>query len=193
MKTERIIPTVMQNGVAVDAPFVEHGNRIVYLYPYTKDGKDYFAGKAYIGKQRKCNWHLSFSTEAEREECIQSFFAMGDKVQARKDAIKAERKAESAIPHSLKVGEIIYNSWGWEQTNVDFYEIVKVSAHFVWVQKLKATTNETSFMAGNTTALPGTASGEITRHKVSRSGSVKFECGSGMKWDGNALGCSWYA
>lgn len=35
-----------------------------------------------------------------------------------------------------RVGDILYSSWGYDQTNIDFYKVVKVSAASVWIQKV---------------------------------------------------------
>ncbi len=35
--------------------------------------------------------------------------------------------------HSLKVGDILKSSWGYEQTNNDFYKVVKTSKSCVWL------------------------------------------------------------
>jgi hypothetical protein len=35
-----------------------------------------------------------------------------------------------AVPN---VGEVLVSSWGYDQTNVDFYEVVRASAASVWV------------------------------------------------------------
>lgn len=34
-----------------------------------------------------------------------------------------------------KVGDIFYTSWGYDQTNVEFFKVVRVSAASVWVQE----------------------------------------------------------
>lgn len=39
---------------------------------------------------------------------------------------KLERRAERKQPHTLKCGDVLYSSWGYEQTNVDFYQVTKV-------------------------------------------------------------------
>lgn len=36
----------------------------------------------------------------------------------------------------LKVGDILVSSWGYDQTNIDFYKVVKKSESSVWLQKL---------------------------------------------------------
>jgi hypothetical protein len=34
------------------------------------------------------------------------------------------------------VGQILYSSWGYDQTNIEFFKVVKVSASSVWIQKV---------------------------------------------------------
>lgn len=35
----------------------------------------------------------------------------------------------------VKVGDIFYTSWGYDQTNVEFFQVVRVSKASVWVQE----------------------------------------------------------
>ena len=34
-----------------------------------------------------------------------------------------------------RVGDIFYTSWGYDQTNIEFFQVVKVSPSSVWVQE----------------------------------------------------------
>jgi len=40
------------------------------------------------------------------------------------------------LEKTLKVGDILVSSWGYDQTNIDFYKVVKKSESSVWLQKL---------------------------------------------------------
>ena len=40
--------------------------------------------------------------------------------------------------HTVEVGDIFGASWGYDQTNVDFYKVVRVSAKSVWVVRIGA-------------------------------------------------------
>lgn len=55
--------------------------------------------------------------------------------QARRDADKSV-KAEDFY----KVGDIIVNTWGWEQTNVSFYQVVKVGNKTIDIEQIYAAT-----------------------------------------------------
>lgn len=54
----------------------------------------------------------------------------------------------------VKTGDIFYTSWGYEQTNVDFYQVTEIkSNHFVIVKELKQEVLSTGDMQGKTRGL----------------------------------------
>lgn len=180
MKFPRYIP---ENSTAV-----EHTHGVVYAYT---QGQRLFA-IAYRGKRAKPDWHFRFRNEERRDQRTKEFFASLD----AHAQYKAEQRKQRQQPHSLVVGDVIYNSWGYDQTNIDFYEVVKTSANFVWLQPIFRDVEETGFMCGQTTAIPGSCHGEVTQHRVTvykDCNSVHFEYGAGSKWDGKPKYCSWYA
>lgn len=40
--------------------------------------------------------------------------------------------------HDYQVGDILVHSWGWEQTNVDFYQVVGVTPKCVKIRGIKS-------------------------------------------------------
>ena len=54
-----------------------------------------------------------------------------------------------------KVGDIFYSSWGYEQTNVTFWQIIKLTKKTAWFRPIKKQTvkNYTS-MSGETMPIP---------------------------------------
>lgn len=61
----------------------------------------------------------------ERMKAVQAL----DNVSNSSDTVKAERKAQKAKAqlvnkYGVKVGDVFYDSWGYEQTNIDFYQVV---------------------------------------------------------------------
>lgn len=40
------------------------------------------------------------------------------------------------INKPLEVGNILVSSWGYDQTNIDFYKVVRKSEKSVWLQRL---------------------------------------------------------
>jgi hypothetical protein len=163
------------------------------VYSYQVDGK--LAAVAYAGKSNKKAFHHLFRSQERLDIKIAEFFAG---LEAHKQRVVA-RRSEAKTPHNLKVGDVVYNSWGYDQTNVDFYQVARVSSNFVWLQE---TGGEMTLeggcgpMSGHVQPAPGTASGELTKHSVRMyddRASVCFKHGAGSKYDGQAKYCSWYA
>ena len=65
----------------------------------------------------------------------------------------------------MKVGDILYASWGYEQTNIDFYEVVKATAKTVTVWKLKSEKTYTGQMTGTAKPILG-AYAETRRNEL---------------------------
>lgn len=67
------------------------------------------------------------------------------------------KRARRETAHGLSVGDILFSSWGYDQTNVDFYEVVRVpSARSAVVRQIKQeTTENSSSMSGVTVPKPG--------------------------------------
>ena len=187
MHRSRYIPA---NSTAIESP---HG--VVYVYTKHETNLSQLIAIAYAGKQSKSTWHFRFQNEEKRDAKIKEFF---DGLAAHA-ALIAERKHQATTPHTLQLGDVIYNSWGYDQTNVDFYEVVGVSSNFVSLQSLNSKTSGGSghSMSAYVSAVRGTASGKVTKHRVSvttfNANFVNFKHGSGSRWDGKPLYCSWYA
>lgn len=110
----------------------------------------------------------------------------------------------------MQTGQILYSSWGYDQTNIDFYEVVRVQGKFATLQKLAAETMEDSplSMTGKVSPIIGKPAVEYPGQvpvpvkpikRMVKSGSshgeyVKIESyASAWVWDGEPKSCSWYA
>lgn len=80
------------------------------------------AAMVFVGKAMKPTFHKGYLSVASRDASIANTIANHA---SRKAATIARRAARSA-PHSLKVGDILCSSWGYDQTNYDFYQVVKL-------------------------------------------------------------------
>ena len=69
------------------------------------------------------------------------------------DALFAEYQLQTTrINTGLQVGDIWSSSWGYDQTNVDFYQVIKVTAKTVTVRKIyKETVELTGRFTGTVT------------------------------------------
>jgi len=135
--------------------------------------------------------YYRFKTEQEREQWIQS---QKDAITQRADDARAYREKKQKENESLKVGQIMYDSWGWEQTNIDFYIIVRRTKAAVWLQKIGASIIETGFMSGNTEPMPEKLIGEPFMRRIGKYGlKIESHRGTLRPHDGKPKSCSWYA
>jgi hypothetical protein len=47
-----------------------------------------------------------------------------------------DKPIENGLWVTPKVGDILYSSWGYDQTNIEFFKVVKVSEFSVWIQEV---------------------------------------------------------
>lgn len=173
---------------------MKNGGAVFYLY----DRGSKFYAVCFVGKSQKPSWHFWYSSAAKREAKIVASIAG---VQANIDykaSIKAERKADAEKGHGWGVGLILTGSWGYEQTNVDFFEIVKViGKNMIEIEQIGSqpatdSADGLSSMADQVVPDPESRSGKISRHIVRR-GSIKSPVyGNASLWDGRPRYHSWY-
>lgn len=95
-----------------------------------------------------------------------------------------------------EVGDIWYSSWGYEQTNIDWYQVTKASKCNVWLTPIKGTRKDDGFMSGTTVPLPNEFCGKEKRHKFKKY-SKAYCCSltsysSAFEWDGKPKRYSYY-
>ena len=81
--------------------------------------------KAYRGRAARPYAYLRFRSMDRMEEWIREQKSAADSY----ETYRAERKIAKAanvekMADSIQVGTILHASWGWEQTNNDFYQVV---------------------------------------------------------------------
>jgi len=141
----------------------------------------------YTGNSASITFHNSFSDIASAQKAIDNTFA----ILANRKITMKNRRSERNAGHNFKVGDIVVNTWGYDQTNVDAYRVVNTTKNFVSLQEIGGTTVDTGFMSGNFTPnVTDMGSGEITRHSA-HGDYVNMQHGCGNLWLGGAVSCSW--
>jgi len=75
---------------------------------------------------------------------------------------EAVARSSEEFRRSLRVGDILYSSWGWEQTNIDFYQVIAIRGSAV---DLRQRTTEDGYMCGTTVPLPDVFKGKTHTHR----------------------------
>lgn len=153
----------------------------------------------YSGKRNKPDFHASFRTEKQRLDYANNWRQnLADTLRR-----KVEAKARNMQGHGIEPGAIFNFSWGWEQTNQDFYQVIAVTKCTVTVHEIQTRIVEGSMtgpMAGHVVAVPDT----FLENKEPFTKRVQFtpdgrpylsmvSYGWCDLWDGKPRYCSWYA
>ena len=153
-----------------------------------------YAAIAYTEKSFNHLWHYSFKTYDQMVERIKK--TIDDRLQQQ--ASVKDRRVKRLEPHTLKVGDILYTSWGYDQTNIEFFQVDEL----VGKNKLKLVGLGTKTLSGDgfsDKVVPGDRGGnhwttvkgkvkDVAMTKVARSdNTVRMSsfC-SAYKWDGQA-------
>lgn len=111
------------------------------------------------GRRQKPDWHYRFATVAAREARVRSFFEL---VRANEGA----KQRRQATPHKLTVGDVLRSSWGYDQTNIDYYQVTAlIGATMVEIREIGQDTEATGSMSGRCVPVPDRFIGEPMRKR----------------------------
>jgi hypothetical protein len=169
------------------AAFVPKGSRLVpgpsggAVYIYETASK--FYAVAFWGSSVRSLWHYSYRTTEQREKAVVEFHHSLTATATRKQSAKREKDAWT---NPAKVGDILYTSWGYDQTNVEFYAVTRVSGTRVWVREIAQDSESTGYMQEKCwPAMPIRYCGDETMHTARMAGaqgySIKIN-GSATAW-----------
>jgi len=151
------------------------------IYTWEENGKLY--GIAFGGKANKPLWNYRFTTEAQRQHRIDETIETQKRVlQRRQDSLDARRTYQ----HGFVVGDILNTSWGYDQTNVEFYEVVEVKGKVLVVRQVAQEAKESDRHADQVVAVSGKFVGPAMRVLPTPNG-VKIEGHHASKWSGKPV------
>jgi len=187
-----------QVEVLMDKPNAE--KRIIYdliivAYDSSFSGTIRPCLKIFRGTASRPIANFYYHTKEQRETAIDSYVNSAESRIARK--AEKQREKKSFTP-TLKIDDILYTSWGYDQTNVDFFQIVGTKGCFVKVRQIMSQQVEGTggFMCCNVMPQKGCffMGKPALRRKVCQGNTLRIsECETAWLWDGSAKYCSWYA
>lgn len=177
---------------AVRVEYPEAG-AVAFLYPHPANGQPCVT--MFAGRKSKPTLRYAYASAERRDSAIKAVLdALICRVGVKKDRAAAARR-----PHRWEKGLILVASWGYEQTNVDYYELVDVpSPCYVILQEIGAplARGEEGFMCGKAVPDPTSKIGKPFRRKVNmgnNTGSIVISsCVTACPWDGKERYSSWY-
>lgn len=138
-------------------------------------------------------WQYKFQTPENRDKyAVAQCEQLEQNEQKRAEYNQAAKQRQNEQVAALKVGDIFYTSWGYDQTNTDFFKVVKISGKRITVRQLAANRIEQGFMAGECTP-----SGIFTKDEpiilgICKGGSFRIDGKYASLWDGKPKYYSYY-
>ena len=146
-----------------------------------------------------------YRTDEARQKALTDWMNRQIEIEERTKAAKqTKQEAQKNLINPFKVGDILYNSWGYDQTNIDFYQVVEVGAKSVKIREIgsEMTTKEgyssmSAFVSPKENDFTGPTETKILRVYANGNGGftvyIPARHGIIKKYDGTAKYCSWYA
>jgi hypothetical protein len=154
----------------------------------------------FVGKRGKPAFNYSFKTAERMTSFAKDWLDRAEATEQNRREQKRRRKEEQRtaaeqLAGALSPGAIVYSSWGYEQTNVDFYQVLRRSGRVVVLRRIAGEMKEsTGAMSGYVSAIKDAFSDSHPEEirTVIRSGELSIGDYSARLWAGDPKFCSWY-
>lgn len=168
----------------------------VYVFN-DSDGRP--SAMAFKGRAQKPTFYHFYKDAAGREKRVTDWLD----ALAKAEQVKAERRAARNAPHTLEVGTVLMSSWGYDQTNVDWFKVIGTSGRntveLVAVEGQRANDAPDGYSSMSTRVVPDPdhIKGKPAKYRVDMASgvpSVKIQSFAwAYVWDGKPKYSSWYA
>lgn len=178
-----------------DAQLNEYKDLKIVTHIATINMKEKPALMVWKGKQKNAFHNFYYNSTEAANEAIQRLRDSADRREQRKEETRRER---AAFKPDVKIGDIYVASWGYEQTNVDFYQVIEVTGKCtVKIRPISQETVKDSTMshgmADDVVAVKDSfIKDEVMTKRVGKYGITIDSVRSASKWDGSPCYRSWY-
>lgn len=107
--------------------FFKEFKGVAYLYPSSqKSGA--WSSCGFTGNRSKPDFRYWFTSKEDAQAYIQKWAVAQIKKELDKKQKREEKKSQaSRMREFVSIGDVFVSSWGWDQTNIDYYKVVGFS------------------------------------------------------------------
>lgn len=147
--------------------------------------------RTWYGRSTKYTHYYSYLTVQKRDEAIDNLVLQEREAIKTREAQEAKNKdAKGNFVNPYMIGHVFSNSWGYDQTNVDYYEVIAKTDWTVTIREIGQNSCETGFMQGKCQPVRGKYTGpaKVKRIQLDGNGKPYVPCKYGWisDWDGKA-------
>ena len=134
----RSVSFFLKDATNIEKIFKDNINAVVYSF--TKIIKDVETplAIAFVGNAKKYSFYYRYNSPEERAERIESFFDnLKKRLEWKNEHKLKSKKAKDQMADKIQVGTLLHGSWGYEQTNCEFYQVIeKLSKYKVVIREI---------------------------------------------------------
>jgi len=128
---------------------------------------------AFGGKSDKPAFYTRFRTVDRASQYVKSWH---EGILNKAKAKRAERDARKNFVNPLVLGQILSSTWGYDQTNVNFYQVVRmVGRQSVEIREIGYVEHTTASMEGLKVPAPNNFCGTPMVRRVAEHGRIKID------------------
>lgn len=167
MKLDRDVYTP-QKGSGYIKIESEKSTAVVYYHP------EKCCAMGWSGRAVKPQWNFIFKNYDTMFLYIDKWIDNIDKKEEYKQEQKAERKSKSQN-HKFKIGSVLERMWGYDQTNINYYEVVGFAGNqTLIIREIAQERTEEGWMQGKCVPLKGHYIGPEEKKRIRGEDSIKY-------------------
>lgn len=130
-----------------------------------------FVAIGYSGRRNRADFNYRFNNLERMNEYIAEYIN-GIREARERMAERRAARVEANRAANVAVGDIFQASWGYDQTNIDYYQVVAVRGQMMDVREIGCVSETTGYEQGVCVPAPNNFVGErVRRVRVQASGS----------------------
>jgi len=117
----------------------------LYMGTFNIGGKDNFRAMGFSGKKAKYDFYINFHSMDSRTDYVNKWEKnILDRKMFMIKRAEEKKQAKYELLKNIKIGDLYYSSWGYEQTNVDFYQVTALKGKTITFKEIMGKTVEGS-------------------------------------------------
>lgn len=134
--------------------------------------------QAFGGRRQAPDFHTCFRSKDRADIYVRDWY---ERIKRREQGKVERREALKCAPNPLQLGDVLKATWGYEQTNVDYYQVIAVLGKSVEVRAIKGeVVKTTGDMSGQCVPVPNQFIGAAYAKRVGADGAIKVK--SSGRW-----------
>lgn len=159
------------------------------VYTFVNEEENVYRAKLFGGKRAKPDGFYRYGTLESLNDGVEKFIKnITDRIEWKKEEVAKRKEKVKKMAAEVKVGDIYVNSWGYDETHVDFYKVLSVKGSFAEIVAIGSkTSDDYNGFYHSSSAAPDLVTGEPMRKKIGEYGFKINSYSTANKWDGTGM------